>query len=71
MLFKSDKNVCPFVNAESSRSIAGAKTAYFPKNQDCLTTKSNNDLEAQLIQQFKRELKDIEGETENDCLLCG
>nr|XP_046207885.1 uncharacterized protein si:ch1073-126c3.2 [Oncorhynchus gorbuscha] len=56
---------------KSSRSIAGAKTAYFPKNQDCLTTKSNSDLEAQLIQQFKSELKDIEGETEYDCLLCG
>lgn len=56
---------------KSSRSIAGAKTAYFPKNQDCLTTKSNRDLEAQLIQQFKSELKDIEGETEYDCLLCG
>uniref|UniRef100_A0AAZ3RPA8 Uncharacterized protein n=1 Tax=Oncorhynchus tshawytscha TaxID=74940 RepID=A0AAZ3RPA8_ONCTS len=48
-----------------------AKTAYFPKNQDCLTTKSNSDLEAQLIQQFKSELMDIEGETKYDCLLCG
>ncbi|XP_020350869.1 uncharacterized protein si:ch1073-126c3.2 [Oncorhynchus kisutch] len=56
---------------KSSRSIAGAKTAYFPKNQDCLTTKSNSDLEAQLIQQFKSELEDIEGETEYGCLLCG
>ncbi|KAM9559563.1 uncharacterized protein ACWYII_014325 [Salvelinus alpinus] len=56
---------------KSSRSIAGAKTAYFPKNQDCLTTKSDNDLEAQLIEQFKNELKDIEGKTEYSCLVCG
>ncbi|CAB1343759.1 unnamed protein product, partial [Coregonus sp. 'balchen'] len=37
-------------NRKSPLPIAGAETAYFPKDQDCLTTKSYNDLEAKLIQ---------------------
>uniref|UniRef100_A0A4W5LQD4 Si:ch1073-126c3.2 n=1 Tax=Hucho hucho TaxID=62062 RepID=A0A4W5LQD4_9TELE len=56
---------------KSSRPIAGAKTAYFPKNQDCLTTKSYNDLEAKVIDEFISELKDIEGTKEYGCLVCG
>lgn len=71
MLFKSGKNVCLFVNAESSSSIAGATTAYFPKDQDCLTTKSNSDLEAKILNEFYNELKNIEGQKENACLVCG
>ncbi|XP_014062442.1 uncharacterized protein si:ch1073-126c3.2 [Salmo salar] len=56
---------------KSSSSIAGATTAYFPKDQDCLTTKSNSDLEAKILNEFYNELKNIEGQKENACLVCG
>ncbi|KAK6328623.1 hypothetical protein J4Q44_G00006010 [Coregonus suidteri] len=58
---------------KSSRPIAGAKTAYFLKDQDCLTTKSYDDQVFKIIQQFINELKSkgIEGETKYTCLVCG
>ncbi|XP_053292404.1 uncharacterized protein si:ch1073-126c3.2 [Pleuronectes platessa] len=51
--------------------ISGNQTAYFPKDQDCLKTKSQ--LQDSLIQSTVAELKakNIEGEPQNACLVCG
>ncbi|KAG9344380.1 hypothetical protein JZ751_011049 [Albula glossodonta] len=64
--------------AESSYSwttqyIAGADTAYFPKDQDCFQTKSQSELERKVIQDFVSELqnKGITGKPEYQCLICG
>ncbi|XP_019911627.2 uncharacterized protein si:ch1073-126c3.2 isoform X2 [Esox lucius] len=54
-----------------SAPVAGFESAYFPKDQNCLQTKSNSDLEKNLIKQFIDELKikdDVP--TKNVCLIC-
>ncbi|MCI4376803.1 hypothetical protein PGIGA_G00192990 [Pangasianodon gigas] len=57
---------------KSNTQIAGASSAYFPVNQDCLTTKSNSTLEEEIINTFQNELKakDIEGPYTQCCLMC-
>ncbi|XP_059214790.1 uncharacterized protein si:ch1073-126c3.2 [Centropristis striata] len=59
-------NVAPF-------QVAGVKTAYFPKDQDCLTTKSNIQLYNSTIADLTTELQNegIQGELQYDCLVCG
>ncbi|XP_056250729.1 uncharacterized protein si:ch1073-126c3.2 [Seriola aureovittata] len=58
---------------ETPIRISGAKTAYFPKHQDCLTTKSNSELQRSIIETFTAELKSegIQGESQHGCLVCG
>ncbi|KAJ8017330.1 hypothetical protein DPEC_G00016750 [Dallia pectoralis] len=58
---------------KSSIRVSGAEAAYFPKDQNCLQTKSHNDLEKKLIKQFVNELemKDIEGKKHDGCIICG
>ncbi|KAB5582120.1 hypothetical protein PHYPO_G00183540 [Pangasianodon hypophthalmus] len=58
---------------KSNTQIAGASSAYFPVNQDCLTTKSNSTLEKEIINTFRKELKDknIKGPYSQCCLMCG
>ncbi|XP_022603906.1 uncharacterized protein LOC111223887 [Seriola dumerili] len=58
---------------EATIRISGAKSAYFPKHQDCLTTKSNSQLQQSIIETFTTELKSkgIQGESRHGCLVCG
>nr|XP_033496553.1 uncharacterized protein si:ch1073-126c3.2 [Epinephelus lanceolatus] len=53
--------------------ISGASTAYFPKDQDCLTTKSNSQLQSSIIDVFITELKGqgIQADSQSACLVCG
>ncbi|KAM6997104.1 uncharacterized protein LKV04_005828 [Tautogolabrus adspersus] len=57
----------------ASIQVSGAATAYFPKDQDCLTTKSSSQLETSIIQLLTSELESqgIQGEPQNGCLVCG
>ncbi|KAJ8248219.1 hypothetical protein GJAV_G00239700 [Gymnothorax javanicus] len=59
--------------SKSNIQISGAKTAYFPKGQDCMTTKSQSDLEKKVIQTFVSELEaaGIKGPVTYECLICG
>lgn len=61
----------PFL--EASFQLSGAKTAYFPRDQDCLTTKSSSRLQDGVIEGFKAELKNegVQGEAQYACLVCG
>ncbi|XP_076599934.1 uncharacterized protein LOC143328603 isoform X2 [Chaetodon auriga] len=58
---------------EASIQVSGAKTAYFPQNQDCLRTKSSSQQQNSIIEDFKAELKNqgLQGEPQHACLLCG
>ncbi|MCJ8730946.1 hypothetical protein PDJAM_G00190920 [Pangasius djambal] len=58
---------------KSNIQIAGASSAYFPVNRDCLTTKSNSTLEEEIINTFEDELKakNIQGPYTQRCLMCG
>ncbi|XP_074532224.1 uncharacterized protein LOC141795294 [Halichoeres trimaculatus] len=58
---------------EAPFQISGAATAYFPKDQDCLTTKSNSREQRSIIDLFASELKiqGIQGQTQHECLVCG
>ncbi|XP_061913770.1 uncharacterized protein LOC133656924 [Entelurus aequoreus] len=58
---------------EASIQVAGANTAYFPKDQDCLTTKTSNHSRSDIIQDFTEELRnlDLEGDAQSVCLVCG
>ncbi|GAA6231961.1 uncharacterized protein LOC108872912 isoform X2 [Lates japonicus] len=58
---------------EASSQISGAKSAYFPKDQDCLTTKSNNDLQNSTLEILTTELRSqgIQGDPQYHCLVCG
>ncbi|XP_060942663.1 uncharacterized protein si:ch1073-126c3.2 [Limanda limanda] len=51
--------------------ISGAQSAYFPKDRDCLTTKSQ--LQDSFFNSAVAELrsKGIEGDTHDSCLVCG
>ncbi|XP_008279232.1 uncharacterized protein LOC103356748 [Stegastes partitus] len=53
--------------------ISGAKTAYFPKDQDCRSTKSSSQLTNSVIEALAAELKaqEINGEPQHACLVCG
>ncbi|XP_039995165.1 uncharacterized protein si:ch1073-126c3.2 [Xiphias gladius] len=58
---------------KTSSQISGAKSAYFPKDQDCLKTKSSSQLQNSTIEDFITELKNqgIQGEPQYACLTCG
>ncbi|XP_042358584.1 uncharacterized protein LOC121954908 [Plectropomus leopardus] len=58
---------------EAPFQISGANTAYFPKDQGCLTTKSNSQLQRDVISVFTAELKshNVQGEPQSSCLVCG
>ncbi|XP_042290252.1 uncharacterized protein si:ch1073-126c3.2 [Thunnus maccoyii] len=58
---------------EASIQVSGAKTAYFPKDQDCLTTKKNSQLQDSIMEDLTTELKSqgIQGEQQFACLVCG
>ncbi|XP_036980322.1 uncharacterized protein si:ch1073-126c3.2 [Acanthopagrus latus] len=58
---------------KASFQLSGAKTAYFPRDQDCLTTKSSSRLQDGVIEGFKAELKNegVQGEAQYACLVCG
>ncbi|KAG7228416.1 hypothetical protein INR49_007588, partial [Caranx melampygus] len=58
---------------EALLQIAGVKTSYFPKDQDCLTTKSSSQLQNKIIETLKAEVKNagIQGEPHFGCLVCG
>ncbi|KAM3606701.1 uncharacterized protein V6R79_021643 [Siganus canaliculatus] len=53
--------------------ISGADSAYFPKGQDCLAHKSDNQLQAAVIRNFTTELKNagVKEEIRDACLVCG
>ncbi|XP_020773185.2 uncharacterized protein si:ch1073-126c3.2 isoform X2 [Boleophthalmus pectinirostris] len=57
----------------ASVTVSGAKSAYFPKEQDCLQTKANSTLSSALKEQFIRELEERghQGELQRACLVCG
>ncbi|XP_035519788.1 uncharacterized protein si:ch1073-126c3.2 isoform X2 [Morone saxatilis] len=58
---------------EASIQVSGAKTAYFPEDRDCLTTKSSSQLWGTIIEVFTTELKNqgVQGEPQYACLVCG
>ncbi|XP_031171815.1 uncharacterized protein si:ch1073-126c3.2 [Sander lucioperca] len=58
---------------EATVQVSGAKTAYFPKDQSCLTTKSDGTLRRRFIDDLTAELKNlgIQGKPQNSCLVCG
>ncbi|XP_041866646.1 uncharacterized protein si:ch1073-126c3.2 [Melanotaenia boesemani] len=58
---------------EAPIQISGESSAYFPKDQDCLTTKSNSQLSNSVIEVFTTELKSrgIPAEPQLACLVCG
>ncbi|XP_034041059.1 uncharacterized protein si:ch1073-126c3.2 [Thalassophryne amazonica] len=58
---------------ESSIQISGAKTAYFPKDQDCLVTKANKSLRNSVMDVFASELKNkgVVGDPQHACFICG
>ncbi|XP_030011307.1 uncharacterized protein LOC115433890 [Sphaeramia orbicularis] len=60
-------------NREQISSVSGARSAYFPENQDCLATKSNGTLQDSIIEVLKTELKSrgVQGEAQSACLVCG
>ncbi|KAK1791213.1 hypothetical protein P4O66_013233 [Electrophorus voltai] len=58
---------------KSNMQISGVTSAYFLKDQDCLSTKSDSALEERVINTFVQELQDshIKGNYTHACLLCG
>ncbi|XP_034537655.1 uncharacterized protein si:ch1073-126c3.2 isoform X2 [Notolabrus celidotus] len=58
---------------EASIQVSGAATAYFPKYQDCLTTKSSSQQQKSIIELFTLELQNqgIQGQPMHECLVCG
>ncbi|XP_074503416.1 uncharacterized protein LOC141774562 [Sebastes fasciatus] len=58
---------------KESFPVAGINTAYFPKDQNCLTTKSSAQLQSSVINVFTAELKlaGVQGDPEYACLVCG
>uniref|UniRef100_A0A3B4G2H5 Si:ch1073-126c3.2 n=1 Tax=Pundamilia nyererei TaxID=303518 RepID=A0A3B4G2H5_9CICH len=58
---------------EASIQGSGATTAYFPKDQDCITTKSSSQMQNRILEDFTAELKGkgIQGELKYACLVCG
>ncbi|XP_061601514.1 uncharacterized protein si:ch1073-126c3.2 [Cololabis saira] len=58
---------------EAHISVAGASTAYFPKGQDCLKTKSNSLMRESILETFATDLKNqgVVGELQHRCLVCG
>ncbi|KAI3363483.1 hypothetical protein L3Q82_012094, partial [Scortum barcoo] len=58
---------------ESSVQVSGAKTAYFPQDQDCQTTKSITQLQDGVFANFTAELKSqgVQGDPQHLCLRCG
>lgn len=62
-----------FLFPEALFPISGVTTAYFPKNQDCVTTKSNSDQQRHVLDTFIRELRnqDVDAEPQHACLVCG
>ncbi|XP_077468854.1 uncharacterized protein LOC144084369 isoform X2 [Stigmatopora argus] len=62
------------VCSESNVQVAGAKTAYFDRDADCLITKWEEHRKNQVLQVFVEELMNgggADGEVQSLCLLCG
>lgn len=61
------------LSLEESIQVSGAPSAYFPKDQDCQTTKSNTQLQENIIEIFTMELKNqsIQEQPQQTCLVCG
>ncbi|KAG8000279.1 hypothetical protein GBF38_002508, partial [Nibea albiflora] len=58
---------------KESVQVAGAKSAYFPKDQDCRTTKTSSQLQNSTLEVFINELKTngVTGVAQYVCLVCG
>ncbi|XP_072246637.1 uncharacterized protein [Leuresthes tenuis] len=58
---------------EATIPVSGAASAYFPKHQDCLTTKSNSQLTNATMEAFSAELRSggVAGGRQQYCLVCG
>ncbi|KAM4591997.1 uncharacterized protein PAE49_020152 [Odontesthes bonariensis] len=58
---------------EATIQVSGASSAYFPKDQDCLTTKSNSQLMNATMEAFSTELRTqgVVGDRRQYCLVCG
>ncbi|XP_054655701.1 uncharacterized protein si:ch1073-126c3.2 [Dunckerocampus dactyliophorus] len=65
-------NALAFCN-EASIQVAGGKTAYFPKDNSCLATKTSDHKHSDIIQDFTEELKGLhlEADAQSLCLVCG
>lgn len=65
-------NSAYFPFPEASVPVSGKNTAYFPSEQDCLTTMSSSKLRAAVLQVVADELKalGVDGEPQL-CLVCG
>lgn len=66
-------NFSHFSFSEASVQISGVNTAYFPKDQDCLTTRSSGELLDSVKKAFDQELKaqGVKGALQYACLVCG
>ncbi|XP_061645853.1 uncharacterized protein si:ch1073-126c3.2 isoform X2 [Phyllopteryx taeniolatus] len=65
-------NKLAFCN-EATRAV-GPETAYFAKDEDCLTTKRSEQTKSDILQDFTEELKrhdGVNGDIESLCLVCG
>ncbi|XP_068423245.1 uncharacterized protein si:ch1073-126c3.2 [Clinocottus analis] len=58
---------------ESQIQLSGAKSAYFPKDQDCLTTKTSARLQERFISDLTADLRSagLAGDAHSACLVCG
>lgn len=65
-------NSTHFLFSGTSFQISGIRTAYFPPEQDCLTTMSNSLLRRDVLLHFADDLKarGVDGEPQM-CLVCG
>lgn len=56
---------------EATSQVSGSESAYFPKDQDCLTTQSQ--LRDSFLQRLNAELQvqGVQGQPKNACLVCG
>ncbi|CAG00351.1 unnamed protein product [Tetraodon nigroviridis] len=61
------------VCSEARLQVSGAKTAYFPENQNCLTAKSSSQQQSDILDTFIDELRDrgVHAEHRHACLVCG
>ncbi|XP_061693802.1 uncharacterized protein si:ch1073-126c3.2 isoform X2 [Syngnathoides biaculeatus] len=56
---------------EATLQVAGSKTMYFAKGEDCLTIKQSEHTKRNVLKVVKKELKDHNGDIESLCLVCG
>lgn len=69
----TDAGFYEFLFPEEPLQISGAKTAYFPKNQNCLATKSSSQQQSGILNTFIKELRElgVDAERQHACLVCG